>query len=447
MKTITISFLALCITMSFSSFDAGAQGKKIKGRRAEAIQYLNEIRKKAGLVPFTNNKYLQRAAQRHTAYMIKNKVGGHKESKREKGFTGRWPRDRARKFGYTHKLILENVTGIDSKIPASVDTLMSGVYNRFGFLSFLHDEIGIGLTASSKKSPVTYNMGIRSLSEVCRKPPREATKIVSGKALSLCFYKKIQIDRKFYKKLRAGQLKKNPPVVIWPPDGAIDVLPSFFEGKPDPLPDYGVSSFPVSVQFNPFFFKKVRIKSFRIFYRPGKVLNRLPYPTLRRKLQNVRLFHRKNDPQKLFTKHQFALFSLDPFLWKSWYEAVAVFKVDGVKKTYRWHFRTRDPGMPIYTVKGKGEVFPVLSNQRYAFYLPPTYKLPGLLSVTVSFPKGIKVKHRALDGNTLWVRIKAKRCQKIRVRFERGEFFLRVAKNDNIRIVHKNSDLYAGCPK
>lgn len=101
----------------------------------------------------------------------------------------------------------------------------------------------------------------------------------------------------------------------------------------------------------------------------------------------------------------------------------------------------------MYTVKGKKEVLPVLNNQVYAFYLPPTYKLPGLSEVTVSVPEGIKVKHGALDGNTHYVRIRAKRCTKIRIRFERGEFFLRVAKMDNIRITHKSSDLYAGCPK
>ena len=61
----------------------------------EAMNYINEIRKKAGLQPVKLNPYLTKAAENHANYLTINGYdGGHVEDKSKKGFTGKevWAR-------------------------------------------------------------------------------------------------------------------------------------------------------------------------------------------------------------------------------------------------------------------------------------------------------------------------------------------------------------------
>ena len=60
---------------------------------------------------------------------------------------------------------------------------MSGIYHRFGFLNFLIDEMGVGIS----KKVYVYNMGRSDLSQICRHPSQQT---LSGKAYD-CLGKKV----------------------------------------------------------------------------------------------------------------------------------------------------------------------------------------------------------------------------------------------------------------
>lgn len=62
--------------------------------------FVDQIRREHGLPAVRANQSLQRAAESHVAYMVRNETAGHGQSPDGAGFTGRTPGDRARHFGY-----------------------------------------------------------------------------------------------------------------------------------------------------------------------------------------------------------------------------------------------------------------------------------------------------------------------------------------------------------
>ena len=47
---------------------------------------------------------------------------------------------------------------------------------------------------------------------------------------------------------------------------------AFYNESPDPLPDYDVSGFPISVEFNDHFIKNVKLKDFRLLNEEKEVV-------------------------------------------------------------------------------------------------------------------------------------------------------------------------------
>ena len=74
-----------------------------------AFDYLNEVRKQAGMTLLKNDRELARASQNHADYLAYNLRGdvtrmssAHDESPGRAGFTGRTPQERALSAGYPH---------------------------------------------------------------------------------------------------------------------------------------------------------------------------------------------------------------------------------------------------------------------------------------------------------------------------------------------------------
>ena len=130
-----------------------------------------------------------------------------------------------------------------------------------------------------------------------------------------------KVSSPFSKHLDARQYNKNPEFVVWPPVNAKDVTPVFYDETPDPLPDLDVSGYPLSLQFNPGKVKAAKVSAF----------------TLEKKNKNgswmrikaVRELNHKSDPEKSFTKLQFAWFPLQRLDWNSTYRASVSVDIDG----------------------------------------------------------------------------------------------------------------------
>merc|ERR1711879_948267 len=122
----------------------------------DSLSYLNSIRTNAGMSVFKSNSLLEQSAYNHARYLSYNNEYGHYESSSNTFYTGYYPTDRANYMGYKSG-IGENIS-YESDFTGSIDTLMTAIYHRFGFLTFTKDEIGVGMESLSLDANV-YNMG------------------------------------------------------------------------------------------------------------------------------------------------------------------------------------------------------------------------------------------------------------------------------------------------
>ena len=143
----------------------------------DAIEQINAYRHAVGLLELHLSDALTRSAKQHSRYLsqqnprsIKRMEDAHEEQQGERGFTGKTVRDRAAAQAYPHHSVSENLSLGNTDAHHSVELLMSGIYHRFGFLNFLIDEIGVGIT----DKVYVYNMGRNDMSRVCQDPPEQA---------------------------------------------------------------------------------------------------------------------------------------------------------------------------------------------------------------------------------------------------------------------------------
>jgi hypothetical protein len=144
---------------------------------SDAIKQINQYRSNAGLLKLQASKALTHSAKQHSLYLskrdprsIKRSEDAHGEQRGEAGFTGETVRDRTQASAYLHHNVSENISLGNPDEQASVELLMSGIYHRFGFLNFLIDEIGVGIT----DKVYVYNMGRNDVSTLCENPPEQA---------------------------------------------------------------------------------------------------------------------------------------------------------------------------------------------------------------------------------------------------------------------------------
>jgi len=125
------------------------------------LDYLNDLRQQAGMQPFVHHPQLQQSAQHHADYLAINRQWGHTQLPGRQGFTGAVPMERMLKAGYNNRHGSENVSShLGSVSPKkSIDGLMSAIYHRFAFLSFEHDQLGIGYASENNFHSYVYNLG------------------------------------------------------------------------------------------------------------------------------------------------------------------------------------------------------------------------------------------------------------------------------------------------
>jgi len=300
-----------------------------------SFDYLNTLRYKAGMSKFLHNAYLEKSAQSHASYLTYHDSIGHYEEEGKRGFTGVLPKERILHAGYKTPLSMENVSSQTIGYKKSIEGLFSAIYHRFGFLDFQMDEVGVGVSQNPKDSSKTayvYNMGVYEINDLCAGVSYRGR---GDYTYNICADKTFRIEKKAFDRAYHACYIRNQKVVIYPYAGQEDVPPAFFDEDPDPLPEYRVSGFPISIQFNPAYFKFVRLKSFELFVAGEKVEETLLYDHI-------------SDINSRFKRNEFALFPLKRLDWDREYHVKVVYDVLGKTEQKEWSFTTQKlPFKPI----------------------------------------------------------------------------------------------------
>lgn len=354
------------------------------------FNYINDIRKQTQLTPFTWNNELAEAAQNHANYLTANKTHGHREYYSRPLFTGEWVPDRALNAQYPHRMVSENVTSKsgDNKFYNPVDSLMSAIYHRFGFLDFTKNEIGIGHKYGGINSYV-YVMGDTAFTDICKLPEFTDQGEYNYK---ICPNETKRIKKSIVDDSKQNTLLNNGKIVLWPTPDAINIPPVFFEESPDPLPHHSVSGYPISIQFNPAYFKSApKITGFKLFINSTKDA-----------IKTIKILDKNTDPNDVLSEFQHALFPLQRLDWNTTYNALVEYTdIDSNKKqSITWSFSTKHFEKPIITVNQSKQSIKVKKGQNYVLYFPPKHANDVRTDVQYR-DLNMKIKLNYIDKNTL----------------------------------------------
>ena len=358
---------------------------------AQAGAILNSIREAMHMQRLSSNIHLEAAAQAHADYLVYNNESSHDEVAGHQNFTGVKPLDRALKAGYNASYVSENLSTKNSDAKSSVNGLFSAIYHRFGFLSSSIDELGVGVAQddqNTQNSAFVYVMGNSEMNRLC------STKSFSGfgkYVFGVCREKAHRIAKKKFDQALDLNKMNNPEIILYPYNGQIEVPPAFYAEVPDPLPNHDVSGFPVSIEFNDYFFKEVILYSFELLKENVSV-------------PNVLLMDKNSDPHMRFTDKQFALFPLERLEYDKEYMAVVTYSSKGKNKEIRWSFRTKKPTEELHIITQKEESISIESGKSHVIYFKPLDAYD--IVKNVRFPSTIDIEF--IDNNTFKLTINNK---------------------------------------
>ncbi|MCV6608767.1 MAG: CAP domain-containing protein [Campylobacterales bacterium] len=367
------------------------------------VVLINDIRLNSGLNALIENPILNHSSINHSNYVNFNKIVGHNQRKGRPYFTGEKPADRAIYKGYKSRSVLENVSNGQENFSLSIDGLMSAIYHRFGFLSFNINEIGYG---RSNKSYV-YNMGNSHLNDLCNSnfgKPKEGHYVYN-----ICKNKQLKIKSEIFGKAENKLIDENPDYVFHPFNNQTNVPPVFYEEDPDPLPRHKVSGYPLSIEFNKnrFDMANFKAKSFELLDESLTPLDLISH-------KGETTMSEKNDPNKKFSKHQFAIFPKKRLDYGKTYHGRFSYTYNGTFQTIQWSFQTKDLE-DLITYQEKP--IPIVLGNSYNIYIPPSTPWEVITRVNSNcsyFNSGnVDIITKLYDNNTVKVQIfgeKVKEC-------------------------------------
>lgn len=349
----------------------------------EAESYLNEIRTAMGMQRLSHNANLQSAAKAHAHYLVTNNEDGHEESAGYKNFTAQHAVERAFFFGYDSAMVSENLSTRNHNARRSVDGLFSAIYHRFGFLSLTISEVGVGIAqdeSDSAKSAFVYLMGNSDLNTLCRGKSFSG----AGKYWKGCKERSHRIKDKDFTGALNSSKRNNPDIILYPYDGQKEVPPAFYAEIPDPLPEHEVSGFPISVEFNDYFFKEVALISFNIKNETGDSVE-------------VLLMDSDTDPHQRFTENQFTIFPLERLEYNHTYRAELHYEAKGKNRRITWCFSTKEIKEKLVTIMENSDEITIEAKKSYVIYFQPLHA--NDLIKDMLFPMDVDVQF--LDNNTI----------------------------------------------
>ena len=381
---------------------------------AEAFSALNIVREAMGMPTMQENRALQKAAQAHADYLVRHHASSHREQSTQEGFSGSKPVDRALRAGYRARFTGENLSTKSRNAHESIAGLFSAIYHRFGFLNLAFDEVGVGIAQDPKdprNSAFVYLMGNSGIHQLCSETSfHGAGRYVYG----ICADTQHRVRARAYDHARNAIKERSPKILLYPYDGQEDVPPAFYDESPDPLPDYDVSGFPVSVEFNDRYFRKVDLLSFRLYTADGSEVHPL------------RLLDKRSDPHHELTRRQFALLPLKRLEYGTKYRAVLVYKHKKKTRKIRWSFTTQKPVEDLKVIREKTTTLRLKAGKGYWLYFEPgdAHDVLG----TMQYPGDVYVHF--IDSNTMRVVLDPERSRgfeivgsgrRIRIEIERGD--------------------------
>ncbi len=354
---------------------------------SDAFATLNRIRTAMNMAPLEANAALARAAQFHADYLVRHRTASHLEYSTRKGFKGSKPIDRALRAGYRARFVGENLSTKSANARTSIDGLFSAIYHRFGFLDPSFDTVGIGI-AQEKIHPLNsafvYLMGNSEIDRLCGSTAYRGTgRYVYG----VCADTRHRIRAQTYQQARRAVQERNPRIVVYPYDGQTNVPPAFYNENPDPLPGYDVSGFPVSIAFNPRYFRTIKLIDFRLFRSDGS------------EVTSVQLRNKQNDPNHELSRRQFALMPLKRLAYGATYRVMVNYRHRKKHKQKVWTFTVRKPTEALKIIRNKKQTLTLKRGRGYWLYFPPHNRHDVLGAMR--YPADVFV--RFIDPNTMRV--------------------------------------------
>ena len=386
---------------------------------ATGYTYVNSLRAKAGIYPFSQEVHLEDAAQHHSYYMHLNTVTTHNENSANAGYTGAAPSDRVVQTGYFSKTISENVSGGTAAVEHSIDGLFAAIYHRFGFLTLSYDQLGVGIDDVY----YTYDMGNAALNDYCE----NGTYAGGSYYTHICedTEKKISVDD--YNTAVNSHKDAAPEFTLWPPVDGEDIPPVFYEETPDPLPSHSVTGYPVSVAFND-----------RKYMEPPAVSSFMLKDSSNTALETIIQMDHANDPNGRFTPYQYALFPKKRLEWGSRYTAILTYDDQGTENTKTWCFATRSlyaEADKVYRIENQPDVvLQAVSGRSYAIYVVPADSNNTLGSVHYSYTGNIP-DISYIDSNTVKITMTGSTGNWAQFTFDNGQKVkLTLAENDTAAV-------------
>jgi uncharacterized protein YkwD len=358
----------------------------------EDYLHMNSLRKQVSLNQYNRQSQLEQSALAHATWGVENDKEAHNESSGDTNYTGDTPQDRTKVAGYKGYNSTGEVISYQDTDIESIDNLMSAIYHRFGLMRNDVDEIGFGFATDSSGSlnnSFVGNNGNSKISLVCQGVDFTG----AGSYYSGICDPDIRIKASEYEEARDYWAGRNPVLTVWPPENSSDILPVFFEESPDPLPDYSVSGYPVSVQFNEINITSIQLSSFKIYENDSGT-----------EITNTRLLDQGSDPNNKFSSHQFALFPLVRLTYGKTYRVELSYVQDGLAADKTWTFTTKSPGAIIHTITANGDSLTMNSGETVYIYIPPTSSYPTIGSCGYNYPTSTTPQMDFYDGNTLMIK-------------------------------------------
>ncbi len=282
-------------------------------------------RRASGMISLKNDARLARAAYHHAKYLGRLRAKGHTERPGRSFFYGKTPFERFARAGYPSRVGVENISYGDRNYRHSVRVLMSTVYHRLAFLDLRIDAIGSSEYGNRKGRIYVYDMAASTIADLCQKGESGG----SGKYLyGVCANPKTRISQQAFSSALRRIERRNPRIVLYPYPGMNNAPRRYIRETPDPFPKLYGAGVPVTAQFNPAYYRKVRLLSFRLYDRKGR---KLP----------AKVLTPGNDRHEKLPPNTFVLAPLKTLQQGESYRAVLEVDADGKRVRKEWTFHTR----------------------------------------------------------------------------------------------------------
>jgi len=369
----------------------------------DPYDYLNGLRRSAGMTPFTQELALAVASWNHARYLDANNVLGHQELAGEPGFTGAYVPDRIVSAGYHTRWAGEVIADGQSPVHA-LDLLMSAIYHRLTILDPAMDRVGISFFDSPTGADfLVANFSNSLVNDLCREPQHEEPGI-TGQCNP-----DIALPVEAFGRAKVEIALRNPAVIVWPPENATNIPPAFFDEEPDPLPDYAVSGYPISVQFNSARLDSWSVSALRLYDVAAQAY-----------VSATRFLDSASDPNGVLRENEFALFPLQRLEWGRQYRVELEYVIDGVPQIKVWYFATRDLGGEVKTIGDNDSMLHVANNATSYLYFTPADGFASLSAYRYVYPQTAQLEFTYVDHNTIALSVQGMPGDRIVLEFADG---------------------------